>query len=61
MNNNGKNKYNPFVKNNMPFNPIKKHFTCPYGKKLTPSGHKMINGILNEIYTTDQCPECPYK
>ena len=45
----------------MPFNPIKKHFTCPYGKKLTPSGHKMINGILNEIYTTDKCPECPYK
>lgn len=61
MNNNGKNKYNPFAKNNMPFNPIKKHFTCPYGKKLTPSGHKMINGILNEIYTTDKCPECPYK
>lgn len=61
MNNNGKNKDNSFAKNNMPFNPNKKHFTCPYGQKLTPSGHKMINGILNEIYMTDKCPECPYK
>lgn len=61
MNNNGKNKDNPFAKNNIPYDPINKHFTCPYGQKLTPSGQKMINGILNEIYTTEKCPECPYK
>lgn len=61
MNNNGTQKDNPFSKSNMPFNPINKHFTCPYGQKLTPTNTKMINGILNDEYTTDKCPECPYK
>ena len=61
MNNNGKNKDNPFAKNNFPFDPINKHFTCPYGGKLKPTGQKMIHGILNDEYTTDKCPECPYK
>ena len=61
MNNNGKNQYNPFAKNNMPFDPINKHFTCPHGQKLKPTGQKMINGILNDQYTTNKCPECPYK
>jgi len=61
MNNNGTQKDNPFSKSNMPFNPINKHFTCPYGQKLTPTNTKMINGILNDEYTTDKCPECPLK
>ena len=61
MNNNGKNKDNPFAKNNMPFDPFNKHFTCLYGQKLKPNGTKMINGILNDVYMTLKCPECPYK
>ena len=61
MNNNGTNKDNPFAKANMPFNPVKNNFTCPHGQKLTPTNTKMINGILNNEYSTDKCPECPYK
>lgn len=61
MNNNGKNKDKPFAKNNFPFDPINKQFTCPNGGKLKPTGQKMIRGILNDEYTTDKCPECPYK
>lgn len=61
MNNNGRNADNPFAKNNMPFDPINKHFTCPNMQKLKPTGTKMINGILNDIYMTEKCPECPYK
>ena len=61
MKNNGKNSDNPFAKNNMPFDSINKHFTYPYMEKLKSSGTKMINRILNEIYMTDKCPECPYK
>ena len=41
--------------------PINKHFTCPYRQKLKPNGTKMINGVLNDIYMTTKCPECPYK
>ena len=40
MNNNGKNKDNPFAKNNMSYDPINKHFTCPYGEKLKPTSQK---------------------
>ena len=61
MNNNGKNNDNQFAKNKMPFDPINKHFTCPYRQKLKPNGTKMINGVLNDIYMTTKCPECPYK
>ena len=49
MNNNGKNNDNQFAKNKMPFDPINKHFTCPYRQKLKPNGTKMINGVLNDI------------
>lgn len=61
MNNNGKNQDKPFAKNNFHFDPINKHFTCPYGQKLKPTNQKMINGVLNDEYTTSKCPECPYK
>ena len=61
MNNNGTKNDNPFAKVNMPFDPINNNFTCPYGQKLTPTNTKMINRILNNEYTTDKCPECPYK
>ena len=61
MNNNGKNNDNQFAKNKMPFDPINKHFTCPYGQKLKPNGTKMIYGVLNDVYMTKKCPECPYK
>ena len=30
-------------------------------QKLKPNGTKMINGVLNDIYMTTKCPECPYK
>ena len=39
---------------------IKKSFLCPHGQDLKPTGQKMINGVLNDEYTTDKCPECPY-
>ncbi len=45
----------------MLFNPINKHSTCPYLGKLKPTVQKMINGVLNDKYTTDKYPECPYK
>ena len=48
-------------KKNMLFNPINKHSTCPYLGKLKPTVQKMINGVLNDKYTTDKYPECPYK
>ena len=60
MKNNGTQQYNPFAKCNMPFDPYKKSFFCPYCQELKPTGQKMINGLLNDIYTTDKCPECPY-
>ena len=61
MNNNGTKNDNPFAKHNMPFDYINNNFTCPYGQKLIPTKTKMIYGVLNNIYTTDKCPECPYK
>ena len=42
MNNNGKNNNNKFAKNKMPFDPLNKHFTCPYWEKLKPNGTKTI-------------------
>lgn len=44
----------------MPYDTNKKSFSCPYGQDLKPTGQKMINGVLNDEYTTDKCPECPY-
>ena len=61
MNNNGTKNDNQFAKHNMPFDAINNNFTCPYGQKLTPTKTKMIYGVLNNVYTTDKCPECPYK
>ena len=61
MNNNGTKNDNQFAKHNMPFDAINNNFTCPYGQKLTPTKNKMIYGVLNNVYTTDKCPECPYK
>lgn len=61
MNNNGTNSDNPFAKCNMPFDPINNNFTCLFNQKLEPTGTKMINGILNNEYKTDKCPECPYQ
>ena len=60
MKNNGTQQYNPFAKCNMPYDTNKKSFSCPYGQDLKPTGQKMINGVLNDEYTTDKCPECPY-
>ena len=45
----------------MPFNPIENCFHCPFGQKLKPTNQKMINGILNNEYTTDKCPDYPYR
>ena len=61
MNNNRTKNDNQFAKHNMPFDAINNNFTCPYGQKLTPTKTKMIYGVLNNVYTTDKCPECPYK
>lgn len=61
MNNNGTKNDNQFAKHNMPFDAINNNFTCPYGQKLTPTKTKMIYGVLNNVYSTDKCPECPYK
>lgn len=61
MNNNKTQNNNPFAKTNMPFDLINNNFACPYGQQLTPTNTKIINGILNNEYTTDKCPECPYK
>ena len=60
MNNNGTKSYDIFAKANMPYNPVNKYFICPFMQKLRPDGKKMINGILNDVYTTDKCLECPY-
>ena len=61
MNNNGTKNDNPFAKTSMSFDLINNNFTCPYGQKLIPTNTKRINGVLNNEYTTDKCPECPYK
>ena len=60
MKNNGTQQYNPYAKCNMPFDPIKKSFYCPYCQELKPTAQKIINGVLNDEYTTNKCPECPY-
>lgn len=61
MNINGTKNDDPFAKHNMPFDSINNNFTCPYGQKLIPTKTRMIYGVLNNVYTTDKCPECPYK
>ncbi|WP_458406611.1 transposase [Methanobrevibacter sp.] len=61
MNINGIKNDDPFAKHNMPFDSINNNFTCPYGQKLIPTKTRMIYGVLNNVYTTDKCPECPYK
>lgn len=59
MKNNGTQSDNAYAKCNMPFDPIKLEFTCPFNQKLT------VNGIVEEDnkfklrFKTDKCPICP--
>ena len=61
MKTNGTKNDNGYAKCNWPFNPRKLTFTCPYNQELTVQGVKVINDVLNLVFRTHACPECPYK
>ena len=61
MKNNGTKSDNAFAKCNMPFDPIKLEFTCPYNQKLKVDGIIEEDGDLKLRFRTHKCPNCPYR